>query len=95
MVGAIIRGYKSFETRQINILHYNNRDEYNKKVVINNPSEGVFNTPQLAPPNRIVWQGNYYEIIIRNEIAYQNISNYIKNNPSKWNGDKFYYHLNK
>lgn len=35
------------------------------------------------------WQRNYYEIIIRNELSYENISAYIVNNPIKWNGDKF------
>ncbi|TCD26672.1 hypothetical protein EZ456_11985 [Pedobacter psychrodurus] len=37
-----------------------------------------------------LWQRNYYEHIIGDESAYQNISNYIKNNPSKWNEDKFH-----
>ncbi|WP_343523127.1 transposase [Pedobacter sp.] len=37
-----------------------------------------------------LWQRNYYEHIIRNERAYQNISNYIINNPSKWDKDKFH-----
>ncbi len=37
-----------------------------------------------------VWQRNYYEHIIRNQQAYENISNYIINNPAKWKGDKFY-----
>jgi putative transposase len=37
-----------------------------------------------------LWQRNYYEHIIRNELAYQNISNYIISNPAKWDGDKFY-----
>ncbi|WP_262890332.1 transposase [Pedobacter ghigonis] len=37
-----------------------------------------------------VWQRNYYEHIIRDERTYQNISNYIINNPSKWNDDKFH-----
>ena len=37
-----------------------------------------------------LWQRNYYEHIIRNEQAYQNIANYIINNPSKWKEDKFY-----
>lgn len=36
-----------------------------------------------------LWQRNYYEHIIRDNIAYQNISNYIQNNPAKWNDDKF------
>ncbi|MCX2494985.1 hypothetical protein OQX63_15955 [Pedobacter sp. PF22-3] len=37
-----------------------------------------------------LWQRNYYEHIIRDERAYQNISNYIINNPGKWNEDKFH-----
>ena len=37
-----------------------------------------------------LWQGNYWEHIIRNEKSYDNISEYIINNPAKWNGDKFY-----
>ncbi|MCB9426416.1 MAG: transposase [Flavobacteriales bacterium] len=36
-----------------------------------------------------LWQRNYYEHIIRNEQSFQNISEYIINNPSKWNEDKF------
>lgn len=37
-----------------------------------------------------LWQRNYHENIIRNEQSYQTISNYIINNPAKWNVDKFY-----
>ncbi|HEX8549054.1 MAG TPA: transposase [Cytophagaceae bacterium] len=37
-----------------------------------------------------LWQRNYYEHIIRDDHAYENISNYIISNPSKWKGDKFY-----
>ena len=36
-------------------------------------------------------QRDYYEHIIRNELEYQRISEYIINNPSKWKEDKFYY----
>ena len=36
------------------------------------------------------WQRNYYEHIIRDERAYHYISNYIINNPAKWQEDKFY-----
>ena len=35
------------------------------------------------------WQSRYYDHIIRNEKSFQNISNYIINNPLNWNGDKF------
>ncbi len=37
-----------------------------------------------------VWQRNYHEHIIRNENAYIKISEYIKNNPQKWDEDCFY-----
>ena len=37
-----------------------------------------------------LWQRNYYEHIIRDEQSYQNISNYIINNPVNWAEDKFY-----
>ena len=61
-VGAIVRGYKSAVTKQLNLLNI----------------------------GCTVWQRNYYEHIIRHERAYQNISNYIINNPAKWAADKFY-----
>jgi REP element-mobilizing transposase RayT len=37
-----------------------------------------------------IWQRNYYEHIIRNEQAYQNIYNYIIHNPETWRNDKFF-----
>jgi len=37
-----------------------------------------------------LWQRNYYEHIIRNEKSYETISEYILNNPAKWQDDKFY-----
>lgn len=42
------------------------------------------------PFNGKLWQRNYWEHIIRNEKSYQTISEYIINNPTKWNDDKFY-----
>ena len=39
--------------------------------------------------NGKLWQRNYWEHIIRNELAYHNISQYIINNPAKWEADKF------
>ncbi len=35
-----------------------------------------------------IWHRNYWEHIIRNGNEYNRISDYIKNNPSKWNNDK-------
>ncbi|MGI6706003.1 MAG: transposase [Clostridia bacterium] len=37
-----------------------------------------------------IWQRNYYEHIIRNEISYQEIASYIENNPLKWAEDRYY-----
>ncbi len=37
-----------------------------------------------------IWQRNFYESIIRTEQSYNNISNYIINNPAKWAEDKFH-----
>lgn len=37
-----------------------------------------------------VWQRDYYEHIIRDEMAYQRIARYIINNPANWKDDKFY-----
>ncbi|MCK9424074.1 MAG: hypothetical protein M0Q38_15925 [Bacteroidales bacterium] len=42
------------------------------------------------PFNGKLWQRNYYEHIVRNNRSYQTISEYIKNNPAKWQEDKFY-----
>jgi REP element-mobilizing transposase RayT len=36
-----------------------------------------------------VWQRNYHEHIIRNEQAYQNIAEYIRANPQKWQDDVY------
>jgi REP element-mobilizing transposase RayT len=38
-----------------------------------------------------VWQRNYYEHIIRTDESYRHISNYIENNPTKWQSDKLYF----
>ena len=37
-----------------------------------------------------LWQRNYYEHIIRDEKSYLKISEYIKTNPSTWQGDTYY-----
>ena len=36
-----------------------------------------------------VWQKNYYENIIRNEKMYLKVIEYIKNNPARWDEDKY------
>ncbi|MFW5701273.1 MAG: hypothetical protein ACOCWM_06240, partial [Cyclobacteriaceae bacterium] len=41
------------------------------------------------PFTKKLWQRNYWEHIIRHEKSYQRISDYIINNPAKWDSDKF------
>lgn len=36
------------------------------------------------------WQTRFHDHIIRNDQSFQNISNYIINNPKKWGDDEFY-----
>ena len=36
-----------------------------------------------------LWQRNYWEHVIRDDVAYHRISEYIINNPIKWMNDKF------
>ncbi len=36
------------------------------------------------------WQSRFYDHIIRNERSFENIQNYIEDNPMNWNEDKFY-----
>jgi REP element-mobilizing transposase RayT len=36
-----------------------------------------------------VWHRNYYDIIIRNDQSFDNISKYIVNNPINWRDDRF------
>ena len=38
---------------------------------------------------RKIWQRNYYEHVIRNEIELLRIREYIENNPAKWMCDKY------
>ena len=37
-----------------------------------------------------LWQRNYWEHMIRNEIELNNIRQYIKDNPIKWQDDNYY-----
>ena len=48
---------------------------------------GVTKNARLINPN-FAWQSRFYDHIIRNDESFQRISNYIKNNPAKWQDDK-------
>lgn len=88
-VGAIIRGYKIATIKKIKDYILNTGEKIND-------SKGELQFAPTAPTEKIkelnfkIWQRNYYEHIIRNEPAYERISDYIRNNPKCWNEDKFY-----
>lgn len=50
---------------------------------------GVTKSARLINPN-FAWQPRYHDHIIRDQKAYENISNYILNNPENWQKDKFH-----
>ena len=45
-------------------------------------------TKNWKPFDKKIWQRNYWEHIIRNKKSYNTISEYIRNNPQKWDNDK-------
>ena len=77
-IGAFIRGFKIATIKRI------------KEFILLGSVTGEL---QFAPTefartdiiknlNYKIWQRNYYEIIIRDELAYLNIARYIRNNPA-------------
>ncbi|MBD8388249.1 transposase [Dysgonomonas sp. BGC7] len=46
------------------------------------------NSPLQQTPS--IWQRNYYEHIIRNEESYRKITEYIYENPKRWQTDDYY-----
>jgi putative transposase len=45
---------------------------------------------QVFPDVNFEWQERFWDNIIRSEESYKNIENYILNNPTTWENDKFY-----
>ncbi len=102
-IGSIIRGYKIATIKKIKdlILERELEGKKLKEKKLSTPMIAPKRNQdtgklQFAPTEIIksldfkIWQRNYYEHIIRDERAYYNISNYIKNNPQKWKEDKFH-----
>ncbi len=43
----------------------------------------------LPPFNKRIWQRNYYEHVVRDDVDYVRLETYIQNNPLKWEEDMF------
>lgn len=94
-IGAIIRGYKIATIKKIKDSIRGSKDS--KEDSSKGDCKGELRFAPTAPTvEKIksldfkIWQRNYYEHIIRNEQSYHRISEYIINNPAKWENDKFY-----
>ena len=102
-IGAIIRGFKGASTKRINSIIREGERGFSAdsgKSLFGSDKESVTGELPFAPTGSgsdtgksksaakgSIWQRNYYEHIIRNEKAYQNIRNYIIKNPSNWEKD--------
>ena len=79
-------------TNSKNSTHIGNIIGAFKSISTNEYIKGVKNYNWL-PFYKRLWQKNYYEHIIRDEKSYFYILDYIKNNPLKWELDRFYIKL--
>jgi len=77
-IGSIVKGFK------IGVTFREDLDEDDQNRIFSVPAQKN-STP------KVIWQRNYYEIIIRDKRAYLMISRYIINNPNIWRGDRFYH----
>ena len=90
-IGSFIRGFKIATIKKIKERINSNGvelqfDPSEFTPIDNNHTSGgelQFASKKIKELNFKIWQRNYYEIIIRDKKSYQNISNYIINNPGK------------
>jgi putative transposase len=60
-----------------------------KSITTNNYITGV-KIQDWKPFHKRLWQRNYYEHIVRDDLALQKIQKYIQNNPISWNSDSLH-----
>ena len=86
------------DSLKVNPIHKNNMDQLDSEnIKIKSLSQimGAYKTTSsklihLADNEVFAWHRSFHDHIIRDEKSYQNIVNYIENNPNSWNKDKFY-----
>ena len=83
-IGAIIRGFKGATTNRIKKFNSGESKEEGR-----GESWGVLQYAPTALPSPLkIWQRDYFEKIIRDQRAYQNITQYIIDNPKNWKKKK-------
>jgi putative transposase len=93
-IGSFIRGFKIAAIKKIKDRIQNSNHIHSStgelQFAPTNPAPTEFTLAEkIKALDFKIWQRNYYEHIIRNYQSYQRISNYIINNPAKWEEDKF------
>jgi REP element-mobilizing transposase RayT len=78
-LGSIVRGYKGAITRQV--LEKVTSDEIS--TLVRQDPKLDFITTRLKT-EKTIWVRNYYESVIKTEQHYHNVTEYINNNPKKW-----------
>ena len=90
-IGSIIRGYKIATIKKIKnkiLLASDEKGEKGEKGELQ--FAPTIDPDDIYPRKKIIaldyknWQRNFHDHIIRDERAYINISNYIRNNPKNW-----------
>jgi len=86
-IGAIIRGFKIATIKKIkDFILISDKENMSTGELQFAPTP----TEKIKELDFKIWQRNYYEHIIRNDQSYERISDYIRDNPKRWNKDKFY-----
>ena len=98
-VGASLRGRPNDKTTENDNRYGIHNKKYGasiydvmdwfKTMTTNEYIRGVKNNDWKRFDKKL-WQRRYYDHIIRNNVSHRRISNYIINNPAKWNDDQFH-----
>jgi putative transposase len=85
----------SLKVNSIHNTHTDQLDSENIKIKSLSEIMGAYKTTSSklihqADYDAFAWHRSFHDHIIRDEKSYQNILNYIENNPNCWGKDKFY-----
>jgi putative transposase len=91
--GILIIGnnpYNASQDTQINDTNNFGPQSKNVASIIRGFKSAVTMYAKKSGIEDFAWQARFYDHIIKDAQAFENIQNYIVNNPANWNKDKFY-----
>jgi REP element-mobilizing transposase RayT len=92
--GMLILDYSTSEPYHDRIRHQFNKNQFSQPVknsvltIVNQYKSAVKRWCNQNEFEFFKWQAKFYDEIIRNDIAFENIRAYIKNNPENWKDDE-------